>query len=145
MANKSRQSTVIVIGEMEWYPSGTPLEEVITSMSNQTAKSAAMAGTARRLRRCSRQAATSVASATASRAAVSGTSSRVAIMSATAVMTVDKVAIHGISWRLRCHARANASTTNATSTTAANAGARTWKRTVDSQSSGARISAAVTA
>src|SRR5579864_9760677 len=110
---------------MEWYPSGTPVDEVITSISNQTAKSAAIAGTARRLRRCSMQAANSVARATASRAAVSGTSSRVAMISATAVITVDRVAIHGISCRLGCHARANASTTNATSTTAVNAGVRT--------------------
>jgi hypothetical protein len=65
------------------------------------------------------------------------------MMSATAVMTVDRVAIQGIICRLRRHARANASTTNATSTTAVNAGARTWKRTVDSQSSGERINAAV--
>src|SRR5205807_9450582 len=98
---------------------------------------------ARKLRRCSRQAADSVASATASNAAVNGTSSRVAMMSAKAIITLDKVAIHGISWRLRCQARANDSTTNPTRTTAVKTGARTWKRTVDSYNNGERISAAV--
>src|SRR5579864_5214333 len=118
------------------YPSGTASEDVMTSTRSHTAKSAAMADTARRLSRCSRQVATSVAKATASKAAVRGTSSWVAMMSARAVITVARVATQGTNCSLRRHARANASTTNATSTTAVKAGASTWKRTVDSHSSG---------
>src|SRR5207302_9642266 len=72
--------------------------------------------------------------------AVSGTSSWVSIISASAVMTDDSVAIHGISCRSLRHASAMVSTTNATVTAAATAGERTWKRTVDSHNSGERIS-----
>src|ERR1035438_5470977 len=114
-------------------------------MSSQTAKSAAIAGTARRLSRCPRQAATSVTRATVNKAAVSDTSSWVAIISAKAVITAESVATHGIICRLCCHASANVSTTKAASTTEVEAAETTWKRAVDSHSKGERINAEVTA
>src|SRR5246127_5454691 len=112
--------------------------------SSHTAKSAARAGIALRVRRCPRQAAASVTNATASNAAVRGTRSWVSMMSASAVITEDRVATHGSSCRSLRHARAIESTVNVTVTAAANAGERTWKRTVDSHSIGERISADVT-
>src|ERR1700756_766627 len=113
-------------------------------MRAHTAKSAAIAGTARTLSRCPRQAVASVASATTNKAVVSGTSSWVVMINARAVITVAKVATQGIICRLRCHASVNVSTAKAHSTTELKAGDSTWKRTVDSHSKGERMSAEVT-
>src|ERR1017187_7063345 len=90
-------------------------------------------------------AATSLASAIANSAEASSTSSCVANSNPTAVMTDATVATHGTNSMSRRAASASVSTTYATSTTPVNPGASTWKRTVDSHSSGARIIADVIA
>src|SRR5579862_6159971 len=114
-------------------------------MSIQTAKSAAIAGTARRLSGCPRQTATSATRATVNRAVVSGTSSWVAIISAKAVISAARIATQGIICRLCRHPSAIVSTTKAASTVDAAAAERTWQRAVDSQSKGERINTEVNA
>ena len=78
-------------------------------------------------------------------AARKGSMSWVAINRAIAAMAVARSATQTIEVRLRFHASAWAASTNPASTAAAAEGVRTLKRSVSSQSMGARIKAEVPA